>query len=199
MSYGDVDRVKGRTRGDFETFGFDTEAEFTDFIQDFLDQASDEIERFTGRDFKLHEGETEQLPGNGRREISTRNMPVVSIDSLEAFAPDQYRIVPTPSYAVDNTGRIKVDRGRRFGRTKEYEITYTWGFESVPPGVNGIAEEMVINAINADTAEIEGGAVASESMDGYSVQYDLMDMGQKLQLTENMRERLKPYQNMAWG
>lgn len=202
--YGSIDRVIARTRGDKEDFGFETDQEFSDFIGEWLEQASDEIDRFTGRDFEQHTEESEVLYGNGRSIMSVSNIPVIDIDSIETEGgktvdPDSYELRPTPSSAKLNTGRIRRTNRRRWVRNRGYTINYSWGFEETPPGVAGIAEEMVVNLINADTAEIAGGAVASESMDGYSVQYDLMDMSGKLTLTENMKERLKPYQNMSWG
>jgi hypothetical protein len=201
--YGSVDRVIARTRGDFETFGYADQTEFENAIQTSLEQASNEIERYTGRDFEEHTGFSETIYGNGRNVLSVTNIPVIQITEV-AVAGDpldasDYSLKQTPSNSNLNTGRIKREDRNRWVRNREYTFTYDWGYTNPPPGIDAIAEEMIVTQVNNDTAEITGGATQSESMDGYSVQYDIASAGDKATLTEDMQTRLDKYKNMAWG
>lgn len=195
MSYGSVQTVIQRTAATADTFGFDTEQELTDFVQTNLDQASSAIDDYCGRDFELHTGEVSYRTRTDRRTLRVPKRPLVNIQSIEdesgdTIDPSEYRI-KDDSMRNGNSGRIeRTERKSSWLPHREYIITYDWGYESVPGIVTSVANELVIDTLNEAAAERSASGLESVSMDGYSVQYAIVDAANKGAITAAQKGRL---------
>ena len=202
-SYGDTSTIVTRTGASAEAFGFDTEAEFESFVDDLRERASSEVDRYTGVRWELFENHVDVVKGTGRRHLSTRNDPVREIHSVregsrELVEDDDYRLLTVEGNPDENIGRLERIDGR-WRPHLDVEIEYDFGYTEAnrPLVIDGVVEDMVVAALNAANAERKADGLESESMDGFSASYALQSANDRLQLTESMRERLKPLRRMG--
>lgn len=199
--YGDTETIITRTAATPETLGFDEDEEFETFIEGLQDRASSHVERYCDRSFALVANATDRLEGNGAGVISTNGDPVVEVHSVRIGSRDldegdDYELVDDDLGLEENTGRLRRLRGGRLGgrwrRNAEVVVEYDYGYddESRPQVVDSVVEDMVVSVLNEAEAERKAGGVQSESMDGYSVTWDLTDAAERMQLTESMERKL---------
>lgn len=199
MTYGSVETVKARTDPDFETFGFANESELDAWIETNLEEASSAIDGFCRRSFGEQSVTGEEASVINATEIRVTNYPVTSITEIRegdtVVDEDDYRITPTSNMPDRNAGVIERTDGtwrrRILAGGPDIEVDYEFGFESVPPVVDSVANEMVINIINEAEAEIASNRTQSLSMDGYSVTFDVVDMAQKGAIQQAQLDRLR--------
>lgn len=197
--YGSTSTILTRTGAEPESFGFEDadnpQEELESFVDDLRERASSEVERFCDRVFGHYEEHIDVLEGNGRRTINTRNYPVTEIHSItigrDELDENEYQLVASPSNPTENSGRIERLR-RPWPPARDIEIVYDWGYEEPPKVVDGVVEDMVFEALERSFTARESSGKQSESMDGYSVSWNVNDVGDHLQLTESMQKRLRP-------
>ena len=202
--YGSTDVVLTRTGAEPVDFGFD-EADGDDSPQDQLEafvdglreRASSEVDRFCGRRFRKFEDHVDVRRGNGTDTIATNNYPVLKVHEItvggRSLAEDAYRVDDSPGMPRENAGEIRrVDRVRRWPRGREIEITYDWGYDEPPGVVDSVVEDAVVEVLEKAHVDRSSDRKQSESMDGYSVTWDVSDAQDMVALTETMRDRLKP-------
>lgn len=200
--YGDIETIITRTAATPETLGFDDDPDgFESFIEGLQKRASSQVERYCDRSFELVENHTDRLSGNGASTLSTKGDPVVEIHSVRVGGQEltdghDYELERDDLGLGENTGRLRRLRGGRLaGRwrrnatiTVEYDFGYT--DETRPAVVDSVVEDMVVAVLNEAEAERKASGTQSESMDGYSVTWDLVDAAERLQLTESMERKL---------
>lgn len=211
---GDTSVIKTRTGATPAAFGFDSEANPEDALDTFIEQlqerASNEVERYCGQRFDETTQTTDYVESTGREHIRTRNDPVRQIHSLkeggrELTEGEDFRLVPVRGMPEENIGRLKrIDSGsrrtsRRWRPGVEIEIEYDWGYDDTmrPDVVDQVVEDMVVSVLNAALRERRAEGVESESMDGFSVQYGSETPGERLELTDAMRQKLEPFKRQG--
>ena len=178
-NYGSVTNVKTETGVTPENLnGIETEAELDDYITSKLEGASDEIDRFCNRTFRLVQNVTETRYGNNTRTIQLRNYPVVTIHSVEEGSTEltegeDFELKGTRNFEGENDGILKRDR-RFWKRRVEYTFEYDWGYpdNEWPKLLDGVAEALVKAGIQTsiqNTTKAEYGGADSISMDGFSL------------------------------
>lgn len=207
MGYAETEVVKqtsGVSPNDLSNVSNSTELD--SLIANLNDRAKSRIDEYCGRDFEEYSGETVKVDGNGREELSLRRhaageglfQPILSLSEVKlgdkTLDASDYRIKTQPNSLPDrNAGIIERKRNARWPEGWEnIEVTLDWGFTDPPDEVKSIAENMITEALlNAAQSSKSSGA-ESVSMDGYSVTF-----GNKMQLNEEQKERLKPFRRLA--
>lgn len=198
--YGSVEHVVQRTGLSPSAIGADTESERDTFVQELLDRASSEIEEFTEVSFRYHENFTFQTEGNGHKDMHLGFSPIQEVNEVKAgdkvLDSDAYRIKKR-RYRDKNTGILIKESGRWRPHT-DYKFDVNWGYQDAnrPQAIDAVAEDLVIALINDTDATRKARGASSISMDGYSVDYDAMNVQDKLQLNKEMRERLKKFKRV---
>lgn len=198
-TFGDTETIIARQGATPSAFGFEDAADPQDaletFVQDLQARASDEVERYCKRSFGLHQGETDVLTGNNASTISVSKYPVVAIDEIRIGAqtvdPSNYRLQTTSSPGDENAGIIeRLDR--RVWPERRIEVDYDWGWESPPGTVAAVVEDAVVEVLEKAVVDRRSSGKQSESMDGYSVNWDNSDHQQFKLLNDTMTRRLTP-------
>lgn len=193
--YGSTSLIIARTGAEPETFGVGTEEQLEEILERLQKRASSLVEEYCDRVFDTVEGHVDVVQGTGRRGISTRNYPVLEVHEIRVGSST----IGADAYAVEegtrpgrNAGRIIRTDGRPWPRGRDVTIEYDWGYTETPPVVDGVVEDMVVEAHEKTAVDRASDTKQSESMDGYSVTWDTSDVQDQLALTESMRERLRP-------
>lgn len=169
------------------------------------ERASDRIEAFCGRDFLEHTGTTAVIDGDDRQTIRIKRARVTSGDDGALYPlinvseikendnvvdSSDYRIKPGPGRY--NSGIIERQQRRWPEGWENIEVTFDWGFSSVPPEVEAVAEDLVVGALLDASHNESAEGVESISMDGFSVSYR-----DPMKLDKEDKERLKPFRRLA--
>jgi len=199
--YGSTSMIISRTGAEPDEFGFDEgdDDALEEFIERLQAQASSLVIEFCDVVFRLVENEEDVLEGNGRRSITTRQYPVQEIHEIavgsRTLDADQYELVTQRGRPDRNSGRIEragSRHRRRWEAGRDVYIKYDWGYPETPPVVDGVVEDMVVETLERAEADRKSEGVQNESMDGFSVTYDLAEIQDYLTLTEAARDRLRP-------
>lgn len=198
-SYGSNSTIIARQEAAPADFGFETDADRDAFLDTLREQASSEVVEHCDRVFSLVEGQSELVYGTGRETFRVDHYPVRNISELKVGGRSltkgkDYR-VKTPAGRPDTNAGVIQKLGsrhrRRWPRGKEIEVTYDWGYETTPPVVDRVVEDMVVEALEKADADRSSSAKSSESMDGYSVSWDNSDVSDYMTLDESKRNRLE--------
>ena len=205
-AYGDATIIKQRSGiapDDLSNVADQTELDA--LIQNLNERGSDAIERWCSRDFEHHTNDTAVLDGNGRLDedghgrIRLEGRPILSISEIRingtSLPSDEYRIVPLTGKPETNVGVIQRKHDPWPEGWENIEVDYDWGYQSPPSGVRAVAEDLVIDALRAAQRNNSGGAVVSESMDGFSVRY----FEGSVERTQEHKDRLQPYRRVGLG
>jgi len=198
MIYGAKETVKKRTGTTAEALGI-AQKEYDDLLDKLLEQASRGVDDYCGRIFYKETDFTEYLRGNGRRVISVRHYPIISISEIktgdDVVDTDKYRIVEKgPPFG--NSGRIRRTNGG-YWYNQEHEINYDYGFDTTPKPINKIVEGMVVRVVNEANAEVKASGADSVSMDGYSITFGTVKAEDLIRLTEAQEKKLDRYRKPA--
>lgn len=211
VSYADVRRVKERSGigaddlalTDRTGDGNVTEDDLDELIGELGEQASDTVDRYCRRTF-TKTTETVAVDGTGRRSLRLPGYPVISISSVtvgdDDLAADEYRIRDDDSTLPDdNSGILERKSGTFPDRWENVEISYTWGYETTPPSVVSVAEELVISALRSAAAGTSGAQKGAQSfsMDGFSVTFDDSVHSLIGQLTPEQKEQLDDHRRVV--
>lgn len=211
--YGDVDTVLIQTGATPDSFvNIDTQQELEGFIETELEEASDAINRYCKRTFRLVQNDSHTFPGSGSDTVRLPGFPIQEIHSLtregtELTEGTDFEIKQNRAQAGANMGilrRLENGKPRRhtvWRRHASFEIEYDWGFPEadIPPVLNGVAEDIVSEEVtNSITTSARGqaGGATSVSMDGFSVSYDVAQAAEEGTITETQLQRLKGMRNL---
>ncbi len=142
-----------------------------------LTRASNRIRSFTGQDFTTGSSSVITPSQNGK--ITLRQLPVISIDSVEMVLPDGVSTISYGLFRFDGRdtltiapadyvvngpdwAELELDFGYRFYRT--FKIGYTHGYATIPDDVRELAADMVARVIVGPTVP----GLSSEQIGGYS-------------------------------
>ncbi|MCU4743468.1 hypothetical protein [Natronoglomus mannanivorans] len=183
------------------TYGTTTaDSKLNEFVDQLRGRASDEVNRYCDRVFDHYAEHVDAFEGNGRRSIRLRNYPVTEIHSVmvgsSTLDESEYQLQRSPANPTENAGVIERKRGV-WPRTRDVVITYDWGYETTPPAIDSVVEDMVVTVLNEATAERNAAGVQSESMDGHSVTWSLVDAQERLTLTEAHEKKLDRYKRVG--
>lgn len=201
--YGNVDHVVQRTGLSPENIDANTDTQRDQFVERLLERASSRIENYTQREFGLEEDFEYQRYGNGSRTIHLGFSPVRNINEIKAgdkvIESDEYRVEKRKG-TTRNSGRITRISGR-WERDVEYEFDIDFGYsdEDRPKAIDDIAEEIAIAIINDTDAVRKAKGASSISMDGYSVDWDTLNVDGQIRLTKSMKNRLNKFKRVAFG
>ncbi len=169
-AYGDVARTLTRSGITYADLGLANEAALTSLAADLIEQASETVDLYCGRDFALHEDVAERYDGSGRRRLRLRGHPIVAVASV---AVGGVSLTEDLEYEVDAGPGIleRVDGAVWPPGLRNVSIVYSYGYVVTPGAIAGIVEDLVVGALtNAARNRAVKGA-SSMSMDGYSVAY----------------------------
>ena len=168
-AYGDVTRTLTRSGITYADLGLESEAALASLVEDLIEQASDVVDTYCGRDFALHEAVTERLDGNGRERIRLAGHPLVSVTSVTLGST----LLDSASYEVRPGAGIleRIDRGVWPAGRRNIAVVYTYGFTTPPAAITGIVEDLVAGALTHAARNRATKGASSMSMDGYSVAY----------------------------
>ncbi|MDD4567974.1 MAG: hypothetical protein PHU37_08730 [Methanoculleus chikugoensis] len=169
-AYGDPTRTLTRSGITCADLGLADDASLASLAEDLIEQASDSVGLYCGRDFGLHEDVAERYDGTGRDRLMLRGRPIVSVASVEV---DGVALTEGIEYEVHEGPGIleRVDgtpwrRGRR-----NVVVTYSHGYTSPPGAIVGVVEDLVAGALTHAARNHATKGASSMSMDGYSVAY----------------------------
>ncbi len=188
-AYGDTARTLTRSGITYADLGLVDEAALTSLAADLIEQASETVDLYCGRDFGLHEAVTERYNGNGRERIRLDGYPIISVASVTLGGTP----LDSASYEVRPGAGIleRIDGGVWSAGRRNIAVVYSYGYATTPPAIARIVEGMVVAALVATKKRVSVGAVSSISMDGYSVSYDRITGN--LDLTDEWTQILDRY------
>lgn len=176
-TYADATTVKNRSGVAADDLGL-TSAEFDALISTLNGQASDRIESYCRRDFEDHPDDVVSIDGNGRSSIRLPGYPVRSIASVEVgeskprtLDPSTYRVQDNPAMPGENSGVLERKRAVWPEGWENVTVTYTWGYTNAPDSVEGVADQLVIDALQAAAKDNRAAGATSLSLDGFSVSF----------------------------
>jgi hypothetical protein len=200
-SYADATTVKQRSGVDADDLGL-TDSELDALLADLNSQASESIEDYCQRDFEQHTDDTAALDGNGRDAIRLPGYPVTSIASVEVgennpttLDADDYRVRDDPAFPGENGGVLERRRAVWPRGWENVQVTYTWGYSSPPGAVERVADDLVIEALQAAAKDTKGKGATSLSLDGFSVSFP--DGGLRMDLDESQRATLDDHKRVV--
>jgi len=169
-AYGDVTRISTRSGITYADLGLADEAALTSLAADLIEQASETVDLYCGRDFALHEDVAERYDGPGRRRLRLRGWPIVSVASV---AVDGTALTGDVEYEVDAGPGIleRVDGAVWPPGRRNVSIVYTYGYATPPGAIAGVVEDLVAGALTHAARNRAVKGASSMSMDGYSVAY----------------------------
>jgi len=202
-SYADATTVKHRSGVDAGDLGL-TDNEFDALIADLNDQASSTIEAYCQRDFEQHADDTVALDGNGRDAIRLPGYPVTSIASVAVgennpttLDSSEYRVRDSAAFPGDNGGVLERKHAVWPEGWENVDVTYTWGYASPPGAVERVADDLVIEALQAGAKDAKGKGATSLSLDGFSVSFP--EGGLRMDLDESQRSTLDDHKRVVVG
>ncbi len=169
-AYGDPARTLTRSGITYADLGLVDEASLASLVEDLIEQASDSVDLYCGRDFALHEGVAERYDGTGRDRLMLRGRPIVSVASVEVDGVtladgDEYVVLEGPGI-LERVDGTPWRRGRR-----NVVVSYSHGYTTPPAAIAGIVEDLVAGALTHAARNHATKGASSMSMDGYSVAY----------------------------
>ncbi len=176
--YGSVSNVKTKSGIDAASdIGLSSDSDLTTFIETLLTQASKYIERYTGRSFETHSDVTEKHDGTGYETLRLQNYPVISVSSITVngneLSSDDYRIEKNTSDPNRNAGVLRRLDGYVFPKgNMNIEVTYSWGFSSVPEDISAIAESIAVDQLKNVQNNFKTGGLSSMSVGEYSMSFE---------------------------
>jgi hypothetical protein len=207
--YGDASLIKqksGVSANDLEEVSNQTDLDA--MILDLNQRASEAVERFCNRDFKDHPDETVEIDGNdrvndsGNGELKLPGQPVRSISSIEingsAIDSSEYRLKEPTAYDTDtpmNAGIVKRKNTPFPEGWENVKVTFTWGFQTPPAGVQHVVEGLVVDALRAASRNASAETAESVSMDGFSITY----FTGQIEREQKHKDRLNKYRRIALG
>ena len=163
--------------------------------------ASRKIDSHCRRDFDQHADDTEKQDGEGlwgdldwqrHQSLTLKNHPVISVSQVEE---DGTVLVEGTNYEVylDEAQIQLIPSSNYFKKQrKSIEITYTWGYATVPKNVEDTCIWLVAHEFFKMLKFSEGGVAASISIEGESVNLPEVDLNPK-----TIMDQLKEY--IRWG
>ncbi len=169
-AYGDVTRTLTRSGITYADLGLANEAALTSLAADLIEQASETVDLYCGRDFALHEDVTERYDGSGRRRLRLRGHPIVAVASV---AVGGVSLTEDLEYEVDAGPGIleRVDGLVWPAGLQNVSVVYSHGYVSPPGAIVSIVEDLVVGALTHAARNRATKGASSMSMDGYSVAY----------------------------
>lgn len=169
-AYGDVPRTLTRSGITYADLGLADEAALTSLAADLIEQASETVDLYCGRDFALHEDVAERYDGSGRRRLRLRGHPIVAVASV---AVGGVSLTEDLEYEVDTGPGIleRIDGATWPVGLRNVSIVYSYGYVVTPGAIAGVVEDLVIGALTHVARNRAAKGASSMSMDGYSVAY----------------------------
>lgn len=168
--YGDVTRTLTRSGITYTDLGLADEASLASLVKDLIEQASDSVDLYCGRDFAHHVAVEERCDGTGRDRLMLRGRPVISVTSVEV---DGVSLVDGDEYmAHEGQGILERIDGLPWRRGhRNVVVVYSYGYVTPPPAIVGVVEDLVTGALTHAARNRAAKGASSMSMDGYSVAY----------------------------
>lgn len=202
-SYADATTVKQRSGVDADDLGL-TDSEFDALIAELNGQASETIEDYCQRDFEHHADDTVELDGNGRDAIRLPGYPVQSIASVAVgennpttVDADDYRVRDDPAFPGENGGVLERRRAVWPQGWENLHVTYTWGYSETPGSVARVADDLVVETLQAAAKDAKGKGATNLSLDGFSVSFP--EGGLRMDLDAQQRETLDDHKRVVVG
>ena len=169
-AYGDAGRIRTKAGIASADLGLADEAALASLIADLIEQASDVVDTYCGRDFALHEDVAERYDGTGRDRLMLRGRPVISVTSVEVDGVpladgDEYVVLEGPGI-LERVDGTPWRRGRR-----NVVVSYSHGYATPPGAIVGVVEDLAAGALGHAARNHATKGASSMSMDGYSVAY----------------------------
>lgn len=209
--YADPDTVRARSGVEPDDItaiknADDPDTAFNELLGELNERASDAINRVTGRDFVFHEGDTFVGDGSGRRTMRLPGYPIVELEQVtvrdKQLEDDEVRIKPATdgfagsADAPENAGVIERRLGVFPDAWNGVEVTYSWGYQEPPRAVVDVAEELVIEALQAAAHADNASGADSYSMDGFSISFS---EPLSMRPSEEQRAALQPFERVSIG
>ena len=173
MTYGTAATVKAIAGLTHTDLGLASDAAYDTYINAVMAGVSEEIDRYCGTGFALHENDTDHVRGQGRPVLRLTHRPIIEIHEVKeggvVVEADEYFIRRVPLDTV-NSGAIEKRRGFWYPGAL-VEVEYDWGYPVVPGDVTQVAQEMAVMALQSAASDRVSVGVSSVSMGGYSVSY----------------------------
>lgn len=164
-----------------------------------INQATEMIEKYTGRRFKLTTYTNEEYDGTGVDQLVLKNRPVVSFTSLgtrdTSLNEDDWENTDTELYFVDNAAGVIDLNFSAGGRWNRLRATYTAGYTTIPADVAEAAATLAAYLTENGTS---GAAIKAKSEGQRRVEYyDTRNGSGNGNLFDqlNIKEALQPYMN----
>lgn len=171
-------------------------------VEDWLEEATKEIDKYCRRDFTQHTDDIEYHDGKGQwgvlnnkahmhTAITLRNDPVISVSEV---VNNETTLTEGEDYEVYlETAQIKLHPDRYFAKKlKGVKVTYTWGYATVPVDIRGVCAELVAIQFRKQLQFAEFGVSRSISLEGES-----MGTPEFGEMPLELAQKLQPY--MKWG
>lgn len=189
-TYGDVTRTLTRSGITYADLGLESEAALASLVEDLIEQASDIVDQYCGRDFALHEDVAERYDGSGRLRLPLRGWPIISVTSVAVGGTAlteglEYETVPDPGI-LERIDGLVWPAGLR-----NVSVVYSHGYVSPPGAIVSIVEDLVVGALTHAARNVATKGASSMSMDGYSVAYS--ELSRLMVLTPEQMQILDRY------
>ena len=151
----------------------------------WITAASVKIDSHCRRDFDQHTDHVEYHDGKGKwgnldwqrhKTLTMKNHPVISVSQIDA---DGTVLVDGTNYEVyeDEAQIVLIPESNYFTKKrKSIELTYTWGYATVPKDVNDACIWLVAHEFFKMLKFSEGGVAQSISIEGESVNLPEVDL-----------------------
>jgi len=184
-SYCSVDDVKKYSQVVFSDLGFSDDAEFSSFISDtIIPRASNIVDSYCGHDFESH-SVVEKYDGTGTNVLVLRNAPIISIGYIKK---DGELIDSSEYYALETivVGKSIFEKG-----FQNYEISYTYGYSSVPEVIKDVTARIAANMLQYMIMNKMGPLIREG-------EFKLAIPDQAV-LTSDLKALLEPFRLKKWG
>ena len=167
-------------------------------LERLINSATDYIERYCQRRFKLSTYTNELLNGNNTCQISTKQFPIVTVTSFQYKTGESWDDVNSDDYEIDNDPGIIVTDFATTKGLRNYRTTYTAGYnydntttflsDVGLADLEWVCSELVKNFYNkkATTSDIQ-----DESIGNYSVTYSDI-LNRNADIKDNLEYYRKP-------
>lgn len=160
------------TVGDAKTFLGLSGSGHDELITQLINQATDYIERKCQRRFASTAYSQEEYDGTGTVELVLKQFPVVSFTSLERNQvpdnTDSWETVDADDYWVENASGIITKTSKFYKGTRNYRVSYTAGYSTIPYDLQFACCLLVGEVFNAR----KGMGLRSESLGDHSVVFE---------------------------
>lgn len=200
--YADPAVVLQRATLTFDALGLNSADALDDLVSLLNDRASALIENLTQRDFIQHTDDVVEMDGNDLQILVLPGYPILAVSQIledgVLMVTTDYRVRRGTPSDPDNAGVIEHRPPGVFREGWErFEVTYTWGYATVPPVIQSVAENLIVRVLISIKATKDAPGATSVGMDGFSITYD-KDMLRTL-LSEDDRMALARYQRIITG